>query len=302
MKLENYEVHLPSYSIGDTIYDKIGPVCESYGRKVLVIGGAQSPGRRLRQDRRLRGADQLGDHRHGDLRRELHLCHRGAPAGYAPLPGGGHGLWRGRRQGPGHGEMPVHPRRQAGVHLPHHRLQLRGHHLGVHSCTTRTAPSLKPHFFVRPAMHAFIDTQILAQAPSQYHVGGHRRHLRQVLRGPDLLPGRAAGALHRPGGGGQPDVPRPPAAPTAHRLWRTTSRGLCTYAVEQVVLAIVVTTGIASIFLTKDYTPRLQQRPGPRRLLRPHRLPRHRGAPPARGGGGLWHPAGAAGGRPKGGV
>ena len=42
MKLENYEVHLPNYSIGDTIYDKIGPVCESYGRKVLVIGGTQA--------------------------------------------------------------------------------------------------------------------------------------------------------------------------------------------------------------------------------------------------------------------
>ena len=32
MKLENYEVHLPSYSIGDHIYDKIGSVCESYGK------------------------------------------------------------------------------------------------------------------------------------------------------------------------------------------------------------------------------------------------------------------------------
>lgn len=38
MKLENYEVHLPSYSIGNTIYNKIGPVCESYGKTVLVIG------------------------------------------------------------------------------------------------------------------------------------------------------------------------------------------------------------------------------------------------------------------------
>ena len=37
MKLENYEMHLPSYSIGDKIYDKIGPVCESYGKTVLVI-------------------------------------------------------------------------------------------------------------------------------------------------------------------------------------------------------------------------------------------------------------------------
>lgn len=37
MKLENYEMHLPSYSIGDKIYEKIGPVLESYGKTVPVI-------------------------------------------------------------------------------------------------------------------------------------------------------------------------------------------------------------------------------------------------------------------------
>ena len=42
MKLENYEVHLPNYSIGDKIYKNIGPVCESYGKKVLVIGGRKA--------------------------------------------------------------------------------------------------------------------------------------------------------------------------------------------------------------------------------------------------------------------
>ena len=42
MKLENYEVHLPSYSIGDRIYDKIGSVCESYGKTVLLIGGRRA--------------------------------------------------------------------------------------------------------------------------------------------------------------------------------------------------------------------------------------------------------------------
>lgn len=46
MKLENYEVHLPSYSIGDKIYEKIGPVCESYGKKCW-LSGAQSLGCRL---------------------------------------------------------------------------------------------------------------------------------------------------------------------------------------------------------------------------------------------------------------
>lgn len=35
MKLENYEVHLPNYSIGDKIYDKIGPVCEPTEGKSL---------------------------------------------------------------------------------------------------------------------------------------------------------------------------------------------------------------------------------------------------------------------------
>ena len=47
MKLENYEVHLPSYSIGDKIYEKIGPVCESYGKKSVGYRGAQSLGCRL---------------------------------------------------------------------------------------------------------------------------------------------------------------------------------------------------------------------------------------------------------------
>lgn len=42
MKLENYEVHLPNYSIGDKIYQNIGPVCESYGKTVLVIGGKKA--------------------------------------------------------------------------------------------------------------------------------------------------------------------------------------------------------------------------------------------------------------------
>ena len=31
---------------------------------------------------------------------------------------------------------------------------------------------LKPNFFVRPVMHAFIDTEIIAKAPSQYMWGG----------------------------------------------------------------------------------------------------------------------------------
>ena len=31
---------------------------------------------------------------------------------------------------------------------------------------------LKPNFFIRPAMHAFIDTEIIAKAPAQYMWAG----------------------------------------------------------------------------------------------------------------------------------
>ena len=42
MRLENYEMHLPSYSIGNDIYKNIGPVCSSYGKTVLIIGGKKA--------------------------------------------------------------------------------------------------------------------------------------------------------------------------------------------------------------------------------------------------------------------
>ena len=38
MKLENYEVHLPSYSIGNAIYDKIGPLHHYITVKFQVDG------------------------------------------------------------------------------------------------------------------------------------------------------------------------------------------------------------------------------------------------------------------------
>ena len=42
MKLENYELHLPSYSVGKEVYNQIGKICKPYGTKVLVIGGKKA--------------------------------------------------------------------------------------------------------------------------------------------------------------------------------------------------------------------------------------------------------------------
>ena len=113
---------------------------------------------------------------------------------------------------------------------------------------------LKPHFFIRPVMHAFIDTQIIAQAPSQYMWAGigdtYAKYYEAAISSRDerlehfTALGVAVSRMCR-----DPLLQYGPKALEDHK------KGLCTYDVEQVVLAIVVTTGIASIFLTKDYTP-----------------------------------------------
>ena len=113
---------------------------------------------------------------------------------------------------------------------------------------------LKPHFFVRPVMHSFIDTEIIAKAPSQYMWAGigdtYAKYYEATISSRDerLEHFTALGvAVSRMCC--EPLIEYGPKALEDHR------KGLCTYDVEQVVLAIVVTTGIASIFLTKDYTP-----------------------------------------------
>ena len=113
---------------------------------------------------------------------------------------------------------------------------------------------LKPHFFVRPVMHTFIDTEIIAKAPSQYMWAGigdtYAKYYEAMIssRGERLEHFTALGvAVSR--------MCRDPLIEYGAQALEDHKKGKCTYEVEQVVLAIIVTTGIASIFLTKDYTP-----------------------------------------------
>ncbi len=40
--MENYSLHLPSYSIGEDVYQKIGEICTPFGTKAVVIGGEKA--------------------------------------------------------------------------------------------------------------------------------------------------------------------------------------------------------------------------------------------------------------------
>lgn len=253
MKLENYEVHLPSYSIGDKIYEKIGPVCESYGKKVLVIGGRKALAAAYdkiaayvaQTNLKIIGTEIYGENCTYATVERLRALPLYQEADMVFGVGGGKALDTVK--------CLCIPDDKPVFSFP----------TIASNCAATTSVSilynedgtfLKPHFFIRPVMHAFIDTQIIAQAPSQYMWAGigdtYAKYYEALISSRDerLEHFTAVGVAVS-------QMCRDPLLLYSAQALEDHKRGLCTYAVEQVVLAIVVTTGIASIFLTKDYTP-----------------------------------------------
>lgn len=253
MKLENYEVHLPSYSIGSIIYDKIGPVCESYGKTVLVIGGEKALA--AAYDKIKAAVDEtnlviIGKEIFGkdctyqtvERLRSMKLYQL---ADMVFGVGGGKALDTVKCLCITD-DKPVFT-------FP----------TIASNCAACTSVSimynedgtfLKPHFFIRPAMHAFIDTEIIAKAPYQYLWAGigdtYAKYYEATISSRDerLEHFTSLGvALSK--------MCRDPLLEYGPKAFADHKQKLCTYDVEQVILAIVVTTGIASIFLTKDFTP-----------------------------------------------
>lgn len=253
MKLENYEVHLPSYSIGDKIYEKIGPVCESYGKKVLVIGGRKALAAAYdkiaayvaQTNLEIIGTEIYGENCTYATVERLRALPLYQEADMVFGVGGGKALDTVK--------CLCIPDDKPVFSFP----------TIASNCAATTSVSilynedgtfLKPHFFICPVMHAFIDTQIIAQAPSQYMWAGigdtYAKYYEALISSRDerLEHFTAVGVAVS-------QMCRDPLLLYSAQALEDHKQGLCTYAVEQVVLAIVVTTGIASIFLTKDYTP-----------------------------------------------
>ena len=253
MKLENYEVHLPSYSIGDQIYDKIGSVCESYGKTVLLIGGKRALAAAEAKIRRYVEQTNLTI---------IGVLPYGTDCTYAGVEK--------LRQLPLYHEADMVFGVGGGKALDTVKCLCITDDKPVFTfptiasnCAACTSVSImynedgtffKPNFFVRPAMHAFIDTEIIAQAPAQYMWAGigdtYAKYYEATIssRGERLEHFTSLGVSLS-------EMCRNPLLDYGAKALADHKQGLCTYDVEQVVLAIVVTTGIASIFLTKDCTP-----------------------------------------------
>lgn len=253
MKLENYEVHLPNYSIGSTIYDKIGPVCESYGRTVLVIGGRRALAAALDKIKaevaktklEIIGTELYGGDCTYKTVEGLRAMKLYQEADMVFGVGGGKALDTVKCLCI-EDDKPVFA-------FP----------TIASNCAACTSVSimynddgtfLKPHFFVRPVMHTFIDTEIIAKAPSRYMWAGIGDTYAKYYEA--MISSRDEQLEHFTAVGAAVSVMcRNPLLEYGEKAYADHVKGLCTYEVEQVILAIVVTTGIASIFLTKDFTP-----------------------------------------------
>ena len=253
MKLENYEVHLPNYSIGDKIYQNIGPVCESYGTKVLVIGGEKA----------LKAAyDKIESYVKQTKLEIIGSVIYGENCTYDTVEN--------LRQMPFYQEADMVFGVGGGKALDTVKCLCIPDDKPVFSfptiasnCSACTSVSImyhedgsffKPHFFVRPVMHAFIDTEIIVKAPSQYMWAGigdtYAKYYEAAIssRGERLEHFTALGVAVS-------QMCSRPLLDYGPKAYEDHKKGRLTYDAEQVILAIVVTTGIASIFLTKDCTP-----------------------------------------------
>ena len=253
MKLQNYEMHLPSYSIGNEIYKGIGTICTPYGKNVLLIGGQNAL---AAAEPKIRSAISETSLEILDTVLFGNDCTYSAVDRLRSLPvyqesdmvfavGGGKALDTCKCLCIDDGK-PIFT-------FP----------TIASNCAACTSVSimynddgtfLKPHFFLHPAIHAFIDTEIIAKAPCQYLWAGigdtYAKYYEAVISSRDeQLPHFTALGVSTS------RMCLDPMLTYGEKAFRDHQRGICSDELEQVILAIVVTTAIASIFLTRDFTP-----------------------------------------------
>ena len=235
MKLENYEVHLPNYSIGDKIYDKIGPVCESYGKKVLIIGSRRA----------LKAAeDKIRAYVAKTNLEIIGTKLYGTDCTYAAVEK--------LRELPEYEEADMVFGVGGGKALDTVKCLCITDDKPVFAfptiasnCAACTSVSimynedgtfLKPNFFVRPVMHSFIDTEIIAKAPSQYMWAGigdtYAKYYEAAISSRDerLEHFTSLGVVTS-------HMCRDPLLMYGAKALEDHKKGLCTYEVEQAVLA-----------------------------------------------------------------
>ena len=253
MKLQNYEMHLPSYSIGNDIYDQIQKLCSAYGKKVLIISGKkafQAAGEKLLSAIERADFISLGNVLYGEN------CTYEAVEALRALDvyqecdmvfsvGGG---------------ICIDTCKCLCIEDQKPIFTFPTIASNCAACTSvsimykEDGSFLKPHFFECPPIHAFIDTEILVKAPEKYLWAGigdtYAKYYEATISSKDeKLPHFTAMGV------AISKMCLDPLIEYGEEAYVQNQKRKLSEGFEQAVLAIVVSTALASIFLTRDFTP-----------------------------------------------
>ena len=251
MKLENYSMYLPAYTIGEQAYEKAPAICAQYGTKAAVIGGHRAlaaAGSRITAafaGSAVTLSDPLwyggeASYENVDM---LAAAEAVQQADMLFAVGGGKAIDTCKCLSEKTGK-PV-------FSFP----------TIASTCAATTAVSIMyrpdgvvigPHFYDAPPVHCFICTPVIAEAPQKYMWAGmgdtYAKYFESTVssRGEDLVHYHALGVnISR--------MSLDPILQYGAQAMQDNAAGQSSYALEQVVLSIIVTTGIASILLTKEH-------------------------------------------------
>lgn len=250
--MRNYSICMPSYSIGDSVYGKIGELCLQYGKKAVVIGGKNA-------------INAAGD----KIARETKRCGikitdflwYGGEASYENVEklqnenafkesdmifavGGGKALDTAKCLGV-KTNSPVFA-------FP----------TIASTCAACTSVSIMynsdgtfngPFFFDKPPVHTFIDTEIIASAPYKYMWAGMGDTYAKYFEAEVSSRGEALPHYFDMG----VNISKmcvDPILKYGKTAIEQNKNKESAFEIEQCILAIIVTTAMASIFLTAEHT------------------------------------------------
>lgn len=247
----SYSISLPSYSIGENVYDEIGKVCRSYGKRAVAIGGkkaiaaAKDSIMKSLKDSDIEILDFVwyGGECTFENVEKLENDSRIKDADMIFAIGGG---------------KATDTSKVVGVRTGKPVFSFPTIASNCSACTSvsimyNTDGSFKqPFFFEKPPVHAFINTKIIAKSPVKYLWAGmgdtYAKYFESSVSSRDEeVPHYIASGV------ASAKMCYEPILKYGAQALKSNEAGEVSEDFEQAVLAVIVSTAIASIFLCTDH-------------------------------------------------
>lgn len=244
----SYDIYLPSYSIGADVYKETDRICQGYGASAVVIGGKR--GMTAVRDRLSAAVSEI---------KILDWIWYGGEASYENVE-----LLK-KESAVETADMIFAAGGGKAIDTAKALAEVTGKPVFTFptiasNCAACTSVSimynpdgsfLKPFFFEKPPAHSFIDTEVIAKSPARYMWAGmgdtYAKYFESSVsaRGEKVPHYIALGTANAA-------MCYEPIMEYGAKAYSDLAAGKNSYELEQTVLAIIVSTAVASILLTTD--------------------------------------------------